>query len=89
MSTDERKTWTSWMTWGRVFFKVNYSFNFPWLKFIRCTRANTCWQLLLPVLSEPVCAVLWRVSLRSVNPVNYTTHSKLLYFSSKEVKEAW
>ncbi len=35
------------------------------------------------------CSVLWRVSLFSVNPVNYTMHCKLLYFSSKGAKEAW
>jgi len=37
-STEERKTWTSWMTWGvsklsaKVFLKVNYSFNFHSMK---------------------------------------------------------
>jgi len=38
-STEERKTWTSWMTWGWVNYQqVNYSFNDPKLLIIQM-----CW----------------------------------------------
>jgi len=57
-STEERMTWTSWETWGRVnyqqkfFSKVNYSFNTPTCK---CANLNVYFSKYVIYLSFLIC----------------------------------